>query len=114
MPFYCPPQFPKLPHEPPSDVSIPDFILKDENRIEPLNQRASLFQCGLSGKSYTPSQASERVDLLARALHRDLGWEVNKGSEWDKVVGVFAVNTVCAPLYLNGLPLAYTNEHRLD
>ena len=38
----------------------------------------------------------DRVDHLARALSKEFGWEPNKGTEWDKVIGIFALNTVCA------------------
>lgn len=36
-----------------------------------------------------------RVEHLARALSKEFGWQPNKGTEWDKVVGIFALNTVC-------------------
>ena len=39
----------------------------------------------------------DRVDHLAKGLAKEFGWEVNKGTEWDKVVGIFALNTVCLP-----------------
>ena len=35
-----------------------------------------------------------RVESLARGLAKELGWEPNKGTEWDKVAGIFALNTV--------------------
>lgn len=51
-------------------------------------------------------EVKERVDYLARGLAKELGWQPNQGSEWDKVVGVFSVNT------LDTLPLAWAT-HRL-
>ncbi|KAH8760240.1 phenylacetyl-CoA ligase [Hyaloscypha sp. PMI_1271] len=37
--------------------------------------------------------AMDRVQCLARALAQGMGWEVNRGSEFDKAVCVFALNT---------------------
>ena len=51
-------------------------------------------------------EVKERVDYLARGLAKELGWQPNQGSEWDKVVAVFSVNT------LDTLPLAWAT-HRL-
>lgn len=39
-------------------------------------------------------QMVERVDHLARALSKEFGWQPNQGTEWDKVAGIFALNTV--------------------
>jgi hypothetical protein len=39
----------------------------------------------------------ENVDHLSRALSKELRWKVNEGSEYDKVAGIFALNTVCNP-----------------
>lgn len=52
------------------------------------------FTCGISGKSYTVSQQAQRVELLARTLSKELGWQPNTGTEWEKVMGIFSLNTV--------------------
>lgn len=65
-----------------------------------------MFTCGVTGKSYSALEVKERVDYLARGLAKELGWQPNQGSEWDKVVGVFSANT------LDTLPLAWAT-HRL-
>ena len=52
------------------------------------------FTCGISGQSYSPLEVKDRVEYLARGLADELGWQVNSGTEWDKVVGVFSANTV--------------------
>ncbi|KAL9082274.1 MAG: hypothetical protein Q9159_006560 [Coniocarpon cinnabarinum] len=98
MPFHPPAWTPKLPKDPPDTISIPDFILNDETRFVPLHKSRNFVTCGLSGKTYSPYQVKERVELLARGLLKELGWSVNQGTEWDKVVGVFAVNTIETPL----------------
>jgi len=60
----------------------------------PLGYSRPPFICGLTGKSFSALEVKERVDYLARGLAKEFGWAPNKGSEWDKVVGVFSVNTV--------------------
>lgn len=49
----------------------------------------------------------DRVEHLARALSKEFGWRPNKGTEWDKVIGIFALNTV------DSMTLAYA-QHRLS
>ncbi|KAG7061977.1 4-coumarate-CoA ligase [Colletotrichum scovillei] len=39
-------------------------------------------------------EQKSRVEALARSLALEFGWSVNQGSEFDKVVGIFALNTV--------------------
>jgi hypothetical protein len=60
----------------------------------PLKDSNPPFTCGLSGKEYSALEVRDRVDHLARALSKEFGWQVNQGTEWDKVVGIFTVNTV--------------------
>lgn len=52
------------------------------------------FTCGLTGRTYTHSQAIQRQDALARALSKRLGWLPNEETEWDKVACIFALNSV--------------------
>lgn len=93
MPFQPPAWLPKLP-EVPDDVSIPDFMLKDTPGRHPLENARNMFTCGLSGRTYSVAESMKRVDHIARALQKELGWQSNKGTEWDKIAGVFAVNTI--------------------
>ncbi len=60
----------------------------------------------MTGKTYTISEVKDRVDKLARGLSKELGLQPNKGSEWDKVIAVFSVNTV------DTIPLSWAT-HRL-
>lgn len=93
MPFYAPSWVPELPPVP-DTVSIADFMLEDEYRPVPMARTRNFFTCGISGKTFTPAEVKERVYLLARGLGKEFGWSPNQRSEWDKVVGVFSVNTV--------------------
>ncbi|KAF2743311.1 phenylacetyl-CoA ligase-like protein [Sporormia fimetaria CBS 119925] len=106
MPFYPPSWVPKLPVDPPDSISVADFVLEENWGRHPLGHAKAPFTCGLSGKSYSMLEVKERVDLLARGLSKELGFEPNTGSEWDKVIAVFSLNT------LDTIPLAWAT-HRL-
>lgn len=80
----------------PDDVSICDFILEDRHGRTPLRHSKDPFTCGFSKKTYSALDVVERVDSLSRALAKEFNWAPNEGTEWDKVVAVFSVNTVRA------------------
>lgn len=69
-------------------------MLDDNYGRCPLAQSRNPFTCGLSGRTFTATQMVERTEHLSRALAKEFGWQPNKGTEWDKVVGIFALNTV--------------------
>ncbi|KAL2221098.1 4-coumarate-CoA ligase [Thermoascus aurantiacus ATCC 26904] len=84
----------------PDDIPISEFILDEKYGRAPLDKSRKPFVCGITGRGYTAAEVKLRVDYLARGLARDLGWEPNKGSEWDKVVAIFSLNTIdTLPLY---------------
>jgi len=60
----------------------------------PLGYSNPPFTDGITGKCYSALEVKERVDHLARALSRELGFRPDAGSEWDKVVGCFSLNTI--------------------
>lgn len=94
MPFYPPSWVPKLPYDVPDSIPISQFMQEEHFDRYPLGYSRPPFICGLTGKSFSALEVKERVDYLARGLAKEFGWAPNKGSEWDKVVGVFSVNTV--------------------
>lgn len=94
MPFVAPSWVPQLPFDPPDSVPICDFMLDERFGRHPLGYSHNPFTCGLTGKTYSSLEVKERVDWLARGLAKELGFEPNKGTEWDKVIAVFSVNTV--------------------
>jgi len=106
MPFNPPSWVPQLPFDPPDSIPICDFMLDERFGRHPLGYSHNPFTCGLTGKTYSSLDVKERVDYLARGLAKELGFHPNKGSEWDKVIAVFSVNT------LDTLPLAWAT-HRL-
>ena len=88
---------PELP-EVPDTVPICDFMLDEKNGRLPFSESKPPYTCGLTGKSITATQQKKDVNKLSRALAKEFGWKVNEGSEYDKVAGVFALNTVCTDL----------------
>ena len=92
---FLPPQWaPKLSHDPPDSIPVSDFMLNEQYGRYPLHLARQPFTCGLTGSGYSALEVRDRVNKLARALSEELGWGPNKGTEWDKVVGIFSVNTV--------------------
>lgn len=93
MPFTAPAWVPRL-REIPDSISLDRFMLDERYGRAPLRSSRPPFICGLSGKSYSAEELSQRVDHLARALCKQLGFRPDEGSEWDKVVAVFSLNTI--------------------
>jgi len=93
MPFHPPSWSPPLPHIPDS-VSVETFMFDENYGRYPLGYSNPPFTDGITGKCYSALEVKERVDHLARALSRELGFRPDAGSEWDKVVGCFSLNTI--------------------
>lgn len=93
MVFLPPKEFGELDTVPDS-VPINEFMLGEKHGRVPHVYSRDPYTCGLTGKSYSSREVVDRVDLLARGLAMELGWAPNKGSEWDKALAVFSVNTV--------------------
>ncbi|PNS18045.1 4-coumarate--CoA ligase-like 7 [Sphaceloma murrayae] len=94
MSFYPPSWVPKLPFDPPDSISIEQFMLDEMYGRRPLGYAKDPFTCGLTGKSYNALDMRDRVNQLARGLSKELAFEVNDGTEYDKVIAVFSVNTI--------------------
>jgi acyl-CoA synthetase (AMP-forming)/AMP-acid ligase II len=67
---------------------------EEQHGRSPFNKSKNPFTCGLSGATFTAAEVKSRTEFLARALSKDLGWKPNSGTEWDKVIGIFALNTI--------------------
>lgn len=93
MPFSPPSWVPQLPQVP-KHISIEQFMFDENYGRNPLGYSRAPFQCAYSGKAYSFLEVKDRVDYLARALSKELGIKPNEGTEWDKVIAVFSVNTV--------------------
>lgn len=86
---------PALVMDPPDSIPISEFMLNEEYGRHKFADSKHPFICGQTGKKYTAVQVKLRVELLARTMSHELGWHPNRGSEWDKMVAIFALNTVC-------------------
>lgn len=87
------PHLPELP-EVPDTVPICDFMFDDSYRDKPIKDSWDPYVCGISGKSFSAQEQKDQVTYLSRSLAKEFGWKVNEGSEYDKVVGIFALNSV--------------------
>ncbi|KAH8647522.1 hypothetical protein BGZ61DRAFT_541031 [Ilyonectria robusta] len=106
MPFKPPPWVPELQIDPPDTISIADFMLDEKYGRRAFTESRAPFICGISGKAPSAFAVKEQVELLARGLAKELGWQPNEGKEFDKVAGIFSLNTI------DYLPLTWA-VHRL-
>ncbi|KAJ9155446.1 Acetyl-CoA synthetase-like protein [Pleurostoma richardsiae] len=94
MVFVPPAWVPKLPFDPPDSIPIVEFMSDEKYGRYPLSKSRNPFTCGLTGRTFTSAQVFERTENLAKALGKRMGWVPNDGTTWDKVVGVFSLNTI--------------------
>ncbi|KAJ4298632.1 hypothetical protein N0V88_003663 [Collariella sp. IMI 366227] len=94
MVFYPPPWAPKLPFDPPDSITIGEFMRSEIYGRRAIAKSRNPFTCGLTGKTYSVTEAHKRSDLIAKALSKIMGWEPNADLPWDKVIAVFSFNTV--------------------
>lgn len=79
----------------PDNIPISEFILNEKHGRKAHDSSRDPFTCGFTGKTYSSREVVDRVDYLARGLSNELNWAPNQGSEWDKTLAVFTLNTVC-------------------
>jgi hypothetical protein len=60
----------------------------------PIDKARNPYTCGLTGKTYTAAEVIQREDHLARSIGHELQFDPAEGTEWDKVVGLYSLNTV--------------------
>ncbi|KAL0936928.1 phenylacetyl-ligase-like protein [Colletotrichum truncatum] len=96
MSFTHPDFVPPLAYDPPDTLTVHEFLFGDGDKYgrHPKTKSRPPFTCGVTGKAYSAVEVAERVELLARALGSDLGWQVNEGHEMDKVIGIYSLNTI--------------------
>ncbi|CAG9961939.1 unnamed protein product [Clonostachys byssicola] len=91
---FTPPSWVPPMLDPPDTISVPDFVKSELYGRYSVNGSRPMFTCGITGTSYTASEAFRRTDFLSRGLRKALRWNVNEGTEWDRVVAIFSYNTV--------------------
>ncbi|TEA20372.1 Acyl-CoA ligase AFT1-1 [Colletotrichum sidae] len=107
MVFTSPSWVPQLPFDPPDSITIAEFMSNEKYGRYSLSKARNPYTCGLTGKTYTAQEVKQRTDLLARAISKKLGFAPNEDTEWDKVVGLFSLNTI------DYIPLTHA-VHRLS
>ncbi|RGP80661.1 putative phenylacetyl- ligase [Fusarium longipes] len=93
MTFNPPSWAPQLPDIPDS-ISVADFINTDKAGRKAFSGSKSPYTCGVTGQSRSAAEVAERVDLLARGLAKNVGFDPHDGTAWDRVVAVYALNTI--------------------
>ncbi|OJD15233.1 hypothetical protein AJ78_04494 [Emergomyces pasteurianus Ep9510] len=96
-----------IPDSIPDSIPICDFMFDEKYGRPSLARSRNPFVNGVSGEGYSAVQLQRRVDYLARSLAQEFGWHPNRGTEWDKIIGVFSLNTI------DYLPLGWA-VHRLS
>lgn len=80
----------------PDSIPVSEFMLDEKHGRKPHSSSKDPYTCGLTGKSYSSREVVDRVENIARALAKELGWAPNQGTEWDKTLAVFSVNSIDA------------------
>ncbi|KAF4965387.1 hypothetical protein FSARC_6801 [Fusarium sarcochroum] len=107
MVFTPPSWVPDLPIDPPDSITAAEFMSSEEYGRYPIAKARHPYTCGLTGKTRTADEVILREDYLARGIGQALQFDPHVGSEWDRVVAVFSVNTI------DYIPLTHS-IHRLN
>ena len=96
MVFTAPNYINKIPYEIPSNVPIHEFLFSEPKKYGryPIEESLAPFTCGITGKAYSALEVKDRIEHLAAGLAAELGLKVAEGTEFDKVIGIYSVNTI--------------------
>ncbi|OIW31188.1 acetyl-CoA synthetase-like protein [Coniochaeta ligniaria NRRL 30616] len=94
MVFVPPSWVPKLPFDPPDSIPIGEFMSNEAYGRYPISKSRNPFTCGITGKTYSTTEAFQRRECIAKALSKIMGWTPNEGTPWEKVIGVFSFNNI--------------------
>jgi len=78
----------------PDSISLERFMFDENYGRHPMGYARPPFTCGITGRSFDAFEMKQRVEHLARALSKELNIRPDEGTEWDKVVGCFSLNTI--------------------
>lgn len=98
MPFTPPAWVPAIPFDIPDTIPLNEFMFNERYGRYNLAKARAPFICGISGKAPSALEVKVQIEQLAKGLSKELGWLPNEGTEFDKVAGMFSVNTVCVVL----------------
>ncbi|KAF7554173.1 hypothetical protein G7Z17_g3113 [Cylindrodendrum hubeiense] len=94
MVFTSPPSVAKLPFDPPDSITIAEYVNNEKYGRYPVAKARNPFTCGFTGKTYSMTEVLQREEFMARAIAKRLGYDLNEGTEWDRVAGLFSLNTI--------------------
>ncbi|KAJ3466636.1 hypothetical protein MRS44_004200 [Fusarium solani] len=106
MVFHPPPWVPPLP-EIPDSITVDEFINSEAYGRRSFASSKSPYTCGVTGQSRSAADVAERVEYLARALAKNTHLDPLEGTEWDRVVAIYSLNTI------DYIPVTHA-VHRLD
>ncbi|KND92583.1 putative 4-coumarate--CoA ligase 1 [Tolypocladium ophioglossoides CBS 100239] len=95
------------PPDPPDSITVDEFINSERHGRFPFAAARNPYTCGLTGASHRAADVPGRIDCLARAIGKRLGLVPHEGCEWDRVVGLYSLNTI------DYIPLTHA-VHRLS
>ncbi|KAF4496960.1 4-coumarate-- ligase-like 7 [Fusarium agapanthi] len=78
----------------PDSISVADFINTEKAGRKSFDRSKRPYTCGVTGTSWTAEEVARRVDFLARGLAKNVGFDPNDGTAWDRVVAIYALNTI--------------------
>ncbi|KAJ0121878.1 AMP-binding enzyme [Diaporthe amygdali] len=83
------------------NIPLSDFMFDERYGRRSYDESLDAYTCGLSGRKLSAHEQKECVELLSRALAKELHWRVIEASAFDKTIGVFAFNTTsqCRALF---------------
>ncbi|KAM5380142.1 hypothetical protein ACJZ2D_003789 [Fusarium nematophilum] len=94
MVFSPPSWVPQLPIDPPDSIPISEFMSNEKYGRHSVTDSRNPFTCGITGRTYSVPEVFQRSEYVARSLAKRLGWKVNEGTSWDKVLAIFSLNTI--------------------
>lgn len=78
----------------PDSITVEEFLREERYGRHALATSRNPYTCGQTGLSYTATEAVQRIEFVSRALAKRLRFDPNDGTEWERVVGVFSLNTI--------------------
>lgn len=78
----------------PDSIPVGEFLHSEKYGRQPIQSSQNPYTCGITGKTYSTNEVARRIDCLARAISSRLSFNVAEGTEWDRVICVYSLNTV--------------------
>lgn len=80
--------------EVPDSITVDEFLNNEKYGRYPIAKARHPYTCGITGKTRSAAEVKERTELAARAIGNRLGFGPHEGTEWDRVVALYSLNSV--------------------